>query len=283
VLSNKQIAKLAVGSLVLIFLYRGLAGPTPTHSSGSIGNLLAAANAIAIKPEVPVDNTEQMIIWAKEDPVKLFNWMLDNYKKHVQDFKGTFTKQERVNGKLKKEQVISFMFKEEPFSVIMEWEKNAGSIDKLLYVEKQDVKDNKMLVHPTGLLSWIKSVERDPHCDDVYKTSRKPCDRFGFGRMMEDLIKVYALAKQQDDLQTKYLGKKEINGRKCILIERTLPPKEEYPCKKMVAAIDLEYLVPIYVTSYDWQDELVSRYEYTNLQFNVGLRLAQFTAKANKL
>jgi len=283
VLSNKQIARLAVGSLVLTFLYQGLSGPDQKQSPGSASHLLAAANAIAIKPQTPIDNTQQIITWAKDDHVKLFTWLLDHYKKHVHDFKGTFTKQERINGKLKKEQVMSFIFKEEPFSVMMEWQKNAGSIDKLLYVEKQGVKNNKMLVHPTGLLSWIKSVERDPHCDDVYKTSRKPCDRFGFGRMMEDLIEVYALAKQQDDLQGKYLGQKEVNGRKCILVERILPPKEEYPCKKMVIAIDLEYLVPIHVTSYDWQDELLSRYEYTNLEFNVGLRLAQFTANANSL
>jgi len=283
VLSNKQISRLVVGSLVLIFLYQGLSGPNHKQSSGSVSHLLAAANAIAIKPKVPIDNTEQIIIWAQEDPVKLFSWLLDNYKKHVQDFKGTFTKQERINGKLKKKQVISFIFKEEPFSVVMTWEKNADSIDKLLYVEKQDVKKNNMVVHPTGLLAWIKSVERDPRCKDAYKSSRKPCDRFGFGRMMEDLIEVYTLAKQQDDLQTKYLGKKEIDGRKCILVERTLPPKEEYPCKKMVIAIDLEYLVPVYVTSYDWQDELISRYEYTDLEFNVGLRLAQFTPEANKL
>ena len=173
------------------------------------------------------------------------------------------------------------MFKQKPFSVLMKWQQNAGNINKLLYVEGSN--KNKMIVHPTGLWSWIKSVKRDPRGKEAKKASRRTCDQFGFYRSMESLLEVYERAQKRDDLKIKYRGPTQIDGRPCIAMERILPPHKGYPYARMVMEFDVEYLLPVCISMYDWQDRLLGRYFYLNLKFNTGLTNAKFTPKAHDM
>ena len=54
---------------------------------------------------------------AKNDHIALLKWSMETYQKRVRDYTGTFLKQERIKGKLKKTEQIAIMFKEKPFSV----------------------------------------------------------------------------------------------------------------------------------------------------------------------
>lgn len=279
-LGNNRALRLIVGSTIAAFLYGSIASQNGIHQVSS-RSLLATANAFPVKPDVEIDNTSKIIDLARTDHIALLKWAQQNYKNRVQDYQGTFYKRERINGKLKKEQIISILFKEEPFSVLMKWKKNAGSVDKLLYVEGSN--NNQMIVHPTGLFSWIKSVKRDPRCKEALKSSRNSCDRFGFNRTLESMLKVYELADKEEDLEINYLGQTIVNGRKCAAMERILPANKKYPSQRMVVEIDLEYLLPVSVTSYDWQNKMISRYRFGDLKFNTGLSTQRFTPKANKL
>jgi hypothetical protein len=229
-----------------------------------------------------VNEAERSIIkLAESDPVGLLQLVLKNYDAKIKDYTGTFYKTERLRGKLGKEQVIQFKFKDKPFSVFMKWEKNAGGADKLLYVKGQN--DNQMVVHPTGLLWWIRSVRRDPNGPDAMKATLNPCTAFGVANMTRRMLKVYEEAKKTGDLTTKYLGLSKVDGRKCVKMERLLPAKKEYPHARIIVQIDLGYLVPVALECYDWDGKLVSRYMYTDLKFNVGLKEKDFTPKANGL
>ena len=219
-------------------------------------------------------NPERVIELAQNDQISLINWALQVYQKRVRDYTATVTKQERINGKLKKTELIEVMFREKPFSLFMKWQQNAGKIDKLLYVEGQN--DNQMLVHPTGLFAGIKSVKKDPREKEIKQANLSTPDEFGFCRFMKSLLDVSQTAQKNGDLKTKYLGEKKVEGRRCLILERTLPEKKQYPNARLVLEFDVEYLLPVSITCYDWRDNLLARYAFKNLKFNVGLTPNKF-------
>jgi hypothetical protein len=163
----------------------------------------------------------------------------------------------------------------------MKWDKNPVSVDKLLYVENK--KNNKMIVHPTGAFSWIKSIKKSPQCKEVKKSSLRGCDEFGFYRTMEALLKIYETAVAKDNLKINYLGRGKVFGRDCITMEAILSESSEYPCKRLVMQFDNEHILPIGLVLYDCDDKMVGKYFFSNLQLNPGIKDETFCRKKNKL
>jgi hypothetical protein len=270
--------RIIVGLLIAFFLYCGVAGRS--HNNSSPASHLVKS-ALARQSASGEDYTDRLIESAKTDHIALLQFAREHYRKRVQDYSATLVKQERINNTLKPVETLDILFKERPFSVLMKWQKNAGKVDKLLFVEGQY--DNKMVVHPTGLFSWLKSARRDPQGTEALQSSRRTCDQFGFYRSMDSLLRIYTLAQEQGDLRIGYVGKTLVDKRPCIAMERILPVKKEYPYARLVMEFDVEYLVPTAITSYDWQGRLIGRYVYKNLRFNIGLTQDMFTTEANGL
>jgi len=241
--------------------------PTETYCADSNG-LIQDPNVI------PTISQEKLIELAKHDHITILKLAIKRYEKSIDDYVGTFCKQERLRGKLGKEQTIAFKFKEKPYSIYMEWKKNSGAADKLLYVKAQN--NNKMIVHPTGLLSWLKSVKRDPRGKDARKSSLYTCDQFGFYNSMKRALKDYGLAKKNGDLKIKYIGLTKVHGRKCIAFERILPKKKDYITARLIIKLDIEYLLPVALERYDWDNKLIFRNSFRDLKFNTGLKNEDF-------
>ncbi len=239
--------------------------------------ILSCQPAIGSDPK----DQQQIIKLAKTDPIAILTLCKDHYQKNITDYTGTLRKQERIAGKLGAEQLISFKFKEDPFSVFMQWQKNPGPSDRLLYVEGQN--DNKMIVHPTGFLSWIKSVKRDPRCKKALQTNLNTCDRFGFARIIDRVLNTLQKAQKQNDIKVKYLGLDKAGSRQCLAIEAILKQKPDYPFTRMILRIDLDYLLPVYIETYLDNGDLRSRYIYTDLKFNTNLTNNDFTPQVNNL
>lgn len=275
------IARFMVGIMVFTYLYQGMGFEAQQESESGFPFLLAAPVFSELPGKTEMDVPARLTELAKTDHIALLDWAIGRYESTVTDYTATFYKQERINGKLRQTEKIAIVFKENPFSVLMSWEENAGAIDKLLYVEGQN--ENKMLVHPTGLLSWIKSVKRDPRSKEVQKASRSSCDQFGFYRSMQNLLKIYKQAEKYGDLQISYHGRTKVDDRECVAMERILPPKVDYPYARLVLEFDVEYLLPTAISCYDWQGRLVSRYWYEDIKFNQGLKLAMFSPKSQGL
>jgi len=248
-------------------LYRGI----PAISSSAKAAVCPANTA----------GEQEMAELVKNDHITLLQACLDSYERNICDYTGTFYKRERVNGKFGKEPVISFKFKETPFSLAMQWCENPGPADKMLYVEGKN--ENKMLVHPTGLLAWIKSMKVDPENPDAMKSTLYPCTQFGFYRNMKNAVDDYRIAKQQGDLEMKYIGECLVDTRPCWQIERILADRPQYPITRLVIKIDKQYKVPVFYKGFDACNELQFTYAFTNLAFNVGLTDADFTPQANGL
>jgi outer membrane lipoprotein-sorting protein len=241
--------------------------PTEIYSADSNGRI-QGPNA------VPIISEEKLIELAKHDYITLFKLAIERYEKSIGDYTGTFYKQERIRGKLGKEQTIAFKFKEKPYSIYMEWKKNSGATDKLLYVKDQN--NNKMIVHPTGLLSWVRSVKRNPGGKDARKSSLYTCDQFGFYYSMKRILKDNKLAKKSGDLKIKYIGLTKVHGRRCIALERILPKKKGYSTARLIIKLDIEYLLPVALERYGWDNKLIFRNSFRDLKFNTGLKNEDF-------
>ena len=223
---------------------------------------------------VPPISEKRLVELAKRDHIALFELAMKRYEKSIKDYTGTFCKQERRRGRLGKEQIISFKFKEKPYSVYMEWKKNSGNADKVLYAKSQN--KDKMIVHPTGIFSWIKSVKRNPRGRDARRSSFYTCDQFGFYDSMKRVLKDYELAKKSGDLEIKYTGPTKVHDRKCIAFEAMLPKKEGYSTARLVTKLDIEYLLPVAMERYDWDGNLLFRVSFRDLKFNTGLKDEDF-------
>jgi hypothetical protein len=276
IIKSNFLPRIFVGVLIVFFLYCSVAGRTHNVSSPA-SHLIQSA--LARETSSDEDYTDRLMKFAKTDHIALLNYAREHYSKRVQDYSATLVKQERINNTLRPVETLDILFTERPFSVLMDWKDNPGKVDKILFVEGRY--DNKMVVHPTGLFSWLKSVRRDPLGKEAQQSSLRTCDQFGFYRSMESLLKIYTLAQEQGDLRISYVGKTLVDNRPCIAMERILPVKKEYPYARLVMEFDVEYLVPTAITSYDWQGRLVGRYVYKNLRFNIGLTQEMFTTKVN--
>lgn len=217
----------------------------------------------------------------KGDHVGLLKTMLAYYEEYIDDYTGTLYKQERIRGKLKKQQVASFKFMDKPFSLFMKWTKNADAADRLVFVAGEN--DGKMVVHPTGLFSWIKSVKREPDCEAAMKVNLYSCDQFGIRNMLSSILMLQRAVQKDGRIKTETIGEKSVDGRKCVVIRAMLPESKASAVRRMELRIDTEYFLPVELTTWDAKENLIGSYIYKDLKFNVGLSAEEFTPKANKL
>ncbi len=227
--------------------------------------------------------SEKLIDLARTDHVALLEYCLENYDRTYRDYTGTFIKQERIRGRLGKEQWIDISFMDEPFSVAMNWTKNPPVGDRVLYVDGKY--SGKMLVRPTNgfLRALAPTVSRKPSGSDAMKNTLKPITMFGFKNGMQNLIETYKIARRRGECTERFAGMAKINGRDVYVLERFLPKKPGYLYHKSIICIDAEYLVPIIIEGYDWNERadgwasrLICRYQYKDLKFNVGLVKTDF-------
>lgn len=225
------------------------------------------------------DRLKELERLAKTDHIGLLRQALANYRSSYQDYTCTFTKQERINGQFRDEQQIEVKFLDKPFSVAMRWVKNAPIGDRVLYVEGKH--NGQMLVQPKGLLgALVGTVSRAPDGPDAMANTLRPITLFGFKRLMESLLKVNELASSRGEGQFTFEGYRT-KAKKVMVLKRVLPPKKDYPAQTTIWYLDVNYLVPIGLEAFDWDDQKMCRYSYSNVKFNAGLTDDEFTPKAN--
>lgn len=225
---------------------------------------------------------QKVIELARTNHSALLQYCLDNYPGRYRDYTCTFLKQERINGVLGKQQEIHVKFLESPYSVAMAWTPQTAPIgDRALYIKGKY--DDQMLVRPKMFNNLIGTQLRKPDSADAMKNTLRPINMFGFGKSLQMLLEVYDKARVAGDLKESYEGLVEIDGRTAMKLVRELPPKNGYPACKTVTYIDLDWLVPVGVEGYDWDNQLYCLYIFKDLKFNVGLTAQDFTPEANEM
>lgn len=225
---------------------------------------------------------------AKTDHVALLTNGLERY--HIVPIRGytcTFTKQERMHGIVQQPQTVNCRFRTEPFSVGMIWTKNPPLGDRLLYVEgtyQDDDGASRMLVRPKGAFAQMlvgKSVLRSPTSPQARQSSLRPITLFGFENNLKSLIEIYELAEQRGELKQAYKGTARLDGRTCLVLERTLTKRRsDYPAQTTTIYLDIDSLMPMRIRSVGFDGNFDSDYVYRDVKFNPGLTDKDFTPQA---
>lgn len=215
---------------------------------------------------------------AEKDQLKFVQQVRQKCGETLVDFTGTLFKQERIKGKLGKEEAALIKCRTSPFAVYMKYVK--GDKDReVLYLDGKY--DNKIQAHPGGAMGPLFQVQLKPDSDLAMKDNLRPITMAGMVNMMHSIVPQFELAAANGDLKTEYLGQMDVGGRKAYAVKRILPQKKEYLCHEFVFFIDTEALVPVGADSYGWDGQLESTYRYTDFKINPGLTDQDFD-KTNK-
>jgi hypothetical protein len=228
---------------------------------------------------------------AKTDHLALLKMCQDEFNRQYAEtgYTCTFVKQERIRGKMSKEQHINVKFRPEPFSVAMLWILNPPIGDSFVYVDGkyQDSHGrSQMVVRPENdffekLVGG--SVLKLPNGRDAMKNTLRPCTEFGFANSIQSLIDIYALARDRGECVEEFEEFARIDGRDCVVLGRYLPERKDYPAQKTLVFIDIDYMLPVRVVGYDWKDRLTCNYEFRNVKLGVSFDDEDFTPKANDI
>lgn len=246
---------------------------------------ILAAAPMPVAAAVPA--RQALLELAAKDPARIAEMAKENYRRTVREYRCVFLKQERIDGDLKDPEEIRVLYRDQPHSVFMQWEKNADEVKRALYIDRKDFVDGEgrkiAKIEPAGAIIrlFVSEVTMPIHGDRARAASRRTIDEFGFQSTLKILEKVNSLASKNGELNYRFEGEGRIDGRPTLVFVRTLPQKAKtgtYPDAKMVLHIDQEWLLPTAVYSYaDAAGKtLVGSYVLTKVELNPGLTEADF-------
>ena len=181
----------------------------------------AAPSAVSALADVADDGAAlptdaRMKQLAESDPVAFLEACLRRYDREAKGYHCILHKQERLEGTLQPSEEIACDFREEPFSVRMDWQKGAGLAQRTLFIKGEN--KDKILVKGTGLLALAGVVERDTDGPDAKKSSRYPINEFGIKMRHGALLACWKQAVKDKVLHVEFLGEaqvKEVGDRVC--------------------------------------------------------------------
>jgi len=222
---------------------------------------------------------------AKEAPIAFLEHCLARYDREVKGYSLTMQKQERLQGKLQKREVVEVHFKHGPaangHSVFMRWVENARLAARVLYVDGEN--NNKMIVKPAGFGAFL-TVERDPEGPDARRSGRYTVKEFGLRIGLERTLDSYRAAQKDRALHVEYLGRrkiKEAGDRECFVLKRTRYKKpEEEGITEQTLFIDTDTWLLVGTILKGDKGQLIGEYFFRDIRLNPTFDRDQFTRKA---
>ncbi|MFL5244988.1 MAG: DUF1571 domain-containing protein [Gemmataceae bacterium] len=242
-------------------------------------------------PKVKLVEPDEMEKLAKSDPVGFIENCLRRYKREDKGYTLTFEKQERINKKLQPNEVIAAKYRQEPFSVLLRWERGARMADAILYVEgqNQDKVDGQMksmlLVHPSGVAGrLIQFVKRDPDGKEAKQSGRYTIKGFGLEQGMLLTWNSWKKAQKEDALHVEYLGVvnlKEAGDRPCYKLRRTqYKQPEEDGITELTIYVDKETWLQIGSELKGEEGKWIAKYYFRDIRLNPELKDETFKPEA---
>lgn len=180
------------------------------------------------KSRVPTREEMEKLIEA--DPVAFVTHVVARYDREVKSYRCTLEKQERVKDKLLGVEVVECHFREQPFSVRMDWKKGATQAARVAFVKGEN--KGNLLVLPEGRIKQAIAgvVERDPEGAEATSSSRYPVTEFGIQVGTRRTLDAWRKASKRGDLKVVYGGVKklrQLNGRPAWEVKRVGYPAPE--------------------------------------------------------
>jgi hypothetical protein len=209
-------------------------------------------------------------------PLRLITESRKRYQQ-VRDYTCTMIKQERVNGQLQPENVMTLSVRTQPFSVNILWHAPKQFVkQEVCYVAGRN--QGKMRAHSAGILGAVGFVTVDVNDPRATQYSRHNITEAGIGNLIEQHARYWEKERQINKTQVR-LGEYEYNKRRCIRIETIHTARDaSFYSYRGVLYLDKETLMPVRSESYDWPrqggtpgGELLEVFSYVDMRFNVGL------------
>ncbi len=208
------------------------------------------------------------------DPGQMISDAKRSYDR-VKDYTCLFYKKELVKDKYIEQKNIILKHRK-PASFYLKWTEGDEKGTEVIYV--QGTNDNKLKAHTGGLLKWV-TVNLDPGGSTAMKNNRHTVLDAHIGKIIDICEKNYKLAKQLGVGTFEPCEEKRIGGRLAACIKATFPEDKRFYGGVNYIYLDKEYKFPVAVEIYGWNNELLEKYEYTNLKLNVGLGDGDFDPK----
>jgi hypothetical protein len=155
-----------------------------------------------------------------------------------------------------------------PLSFYLKWTEGNKKGTEVIYVKGQN--DNKLLAHRGGLLKWL-TLKLDPTGSIAMKDNRHTVLEAHIGHIIEICDKNYRLARQLDVGTFEPCEERLIGGRTTICMKAVFPNDKRFYGGVNYIYFDRGYKFPIAVEIYGWKNELLEKYEYTDITLNPGL------------
>ena len=255
---------------------------SPSLSAVSVANgQRAVPNAAAPRSTMGAETKQWLMELACLDSRGLLRTARERCVSEARDFSCVFLKQERIHGTLKEMEEIDVRYRAAPLSVFMVWRRGVDQAKRALFIDQLDFIDANgrriALVEPAGVLIrlFVSDVRVPIHDARAQEASRRAIDEFGFQGTFEILERVNELAAARNELDFRYEGEGEVDGRATFVFVRRLPYSGHggrYPDAKTILHLDQEWLLPTGVYSYTDPDghDLLGSYVYTQVVFSAG-------------
>ena len=234
---------------------------------------------------------DQQTIEAAEHPfdplIEVATIALEKIDETVVDYTGTIVSQVRINRRLQPEQKMICKIRHARatgddscgFSVYLRFIKpNAGQ--EVIWVDGSN--DGKLVAHAT-LFGAPRRASLKPDSMLAMMNSRHPIMDIGFRNLLAKIKEKGSRDREHGECEVTIKRNLEIEGRKCVMLEVTHPVKRKH-FEFHIARVylDQELEIPIGYEGFLWpkleggEPQLLEKYFYTDLKFNVGLKDSDF-------
>lgn len=209
-------------------------------------------------------------------PLDFLDLCVTKYDQEVKSYSLTFRKYEK--GKTRGMEKLKVHFREQPFSVFMQWLENPGLTSKVLFVKGEN--DDKLLA-PVPIFGIKKFAPNDTLAKN---SSRYTIDQFGLKLATLRSIGSMRKAQAEGKLFLEYRGLvqvPELGNRLSHKFVRTpYDPPEEEGVNELTLYIDQETLLQTGSILKDAAGQVVAEYYFTDIELNPEFGPDQFREKA---
>lgn len=232
------------------------------------------AQAVDLKTEV-----ESLL---RRDAPRFLQMCIERYDQQIHSYSCILQKQERIHGKLLPVEIVEAHFREQPFSVFMNWKKGAGRAQRTLYVEGEN--NNQLLARPAGLLASLGVFARDVNSPEIKAAGRYTITEFGMKLGTLRTLKPMLEARKRGALHIRYEGifrVPETGDRLCYKLVRTpYEPRDGEDLNELTIYIDVETWLQVGSVLKDSQGQLIAEYFFRSIHLNTSFETHQFSREA---
>ncbi|MGE5480942.1 MAG: DUF1571 domain-containing protein [Chloroflexota bacterium] len=194
---------------------------------------------------------------------------------NVRDYTCVMNKKEKIGEKLIEMNNINYKHKKPNF-YYLKFNEGFYSGMEVLYAGKKY--DGKLLVHLGGILN-VKNVSLDPKSAAAMKNNRHSVLESDIGFIIRLIRSNYDKAKKAGEGAFTFDGEKKLFGRPALVFKAVFPARKGYHGKLIELYVDKDLMLPLQLSVWGWNDELLEKYQFTKLKINPGLKDIDFDEK----